>query len=194
MFNGAGLDKKQIMVFQLHLQFKISMNTLATGSFVLCILLAVNAAVSCKPPREAAKAYVQQTNTGQPHSGGRERRRPNPYPVILQKFFTHPWSGFKWCNNDTTKIPEALTLTTKDSVDVYITGFHNNQIRVEGAIRGYMVIIRPQKIPLPGGNRTIEGVLVLSNDLNTLKGYYTTQTGAHTDSCTASFHPVQQQR
>ena len=157
--------------------------------FLICFFVAAGALVSCNHPKAAV-------NTAVTHKAGATadpeprpvQHGPNPYPFLPQRDFTRLWNGAAYCNKDTVGVAASLNLTSKDSMDVYVTGFYNSKSKVEARIRGYMVLIKPQNIHLPEGDRVVEGSFVLSNDRNTLKGFYTTQSNGKIDSCRAVFH------
>ena len=175
-----------------HLQSCMRIKVFITGILVLSSLGIVNAWMLNHPSAKSVSSTTEQTNDTIPkrnlHGKG---RRINPYPIVLQKFFTHVWKGYTICNGDTTKIPSELTVTGKDSVDVYVSGLIHHKSKLSGAVRGYMIIVESQKIRSPKGEHLVEGTFILSNDFNSLTGNYTNKLNGKTDTCTAVYHPVQ---
>jgi hypothetical protein len=179
-------------ILLLNLQDAMCMKSRITVLFVFFSFGLVNAFVFSKANGISATQFAPQTGDTIPkrnlHGKG---RRINPYPIILQKFFTRVWSGNTTCNGDEGKSPSVLTITGKDSVDVYVSGLLHSKAKVVGAIRGYMIIIEPQKIHSSKGEHLVEGNFILSNDFNSLTGNYTSKLKGKTDTCTVVYHPQQ---
>ena len=147
---------------------------------MFCSLLVAVFVVSCTVAKHA-------NIVGSEQSGPRAtQHHTDLYPVIQQKYFLNSWSGTESCDGK-TQTPSFITLNSKDSASVFISGLFNSTGTLEGTIRWYMIIIKPQPIQtMPKGN-TIEGVLVLSNDHQSLNGYFRKQLNGQVDSCTAVY-------
>jgi len=145
--------------------------------------------VSCNPSKAtAASKSEQQAHSTLITGESNPQHRANPYPVIPQKDFTRVWSGLKKCNNGKDESASTLTIASRDSANVFLSGFFSAGDSVVGKVRGYMVIIQHQSIRSIAVDNAIEGSFVLSNDHNTLKGFLTTQLNGHVDSCSAVYH------
>lgn len=165
------------------------MNKSATISFIVCLIITACSFVSRNTrvgPINSAAGQNDSIAKQRPHGQG---RRPYPYPAILQKYFTHAWSGVTACNGDTLKSPASLNITRKDSIHVYITGLQLHKTKLLAGIRGYELIIQAPQEHI-NREESLAGSFIISNDFHTLTGSYTIKRGGHTDSCTAIFYPA----
>jgi|GEM_PF-6021069 hypothetical protein len=167
------------------------MKSFVTCIFIFCSLGLVSAFISGKSTGGHTTSAAEYSDTIPQRNPRGNGRRINPYPILLQKFFTRTWNGFTVCKGDTSKVPSVLTITSKDPVDVYVSGLIHQNSKVVAAIRGYMVIIRPQKIHSPKGEHLVEGDFILSNDFNSLTGKYTSKLKGKTDTCIAVYRAQQ---
>jgi len=149
-------------------------------SVMLLIVFALSRLVmACSFPHKAGSPVVIQGGGG----------HGNPYPVISQRRFTRVWTGFKKCNNSNDETPSKITITSKDSMELYVSGFINAGDKIEGKTRGYTVLISLQRAGSGKRENTIEGTFDLSNDGNTLRAFLVSHINGHRDSCSAVYHP-----
>jgi len=175
--------QERIISFLSVYQFKMCMKQCAKPLLVFYVIIA-GLFISCNPPKRAEAPVNQQVGTVT-----RAQHNPNPHPIIPQRDFLFQWLGSENCNDGKAETPVTITLTAKDSTGVYVSGFYGTTDKIEGVIRGYVVVISRQQINLLPKGSTIEGTLILSNDRETLRGFYTKQINGQIDSCKAVYRP-----
>ena len=171
-----------ILIFQGLYQFNLCMKQFNAICLFVCSLSVAVAVASCNVPKHAITTAGEQS--GNPNA---MQHHANPYPVIQQKYFLNTWTGTESCENNAQN-PSSVTLTARDSLSVFISGLFNTADKLEGTIRGYVVIIKQQTITLMPKGCTIDGTLILSNDHQTLNGYFKKQINGQVDSCNAVYH------
>ena len=174
-----------ILIFQGLYQFNVCMKQF---NIIRRLVFGLSVAVvmfSCNAPKHTVPSAGRQS--GNPNS---VQHHANPYPVIKQKYFLNTWAGLETCNNKADDTLSAITLLPKDSMSVYISDLNKAGHKLEGRLRGYQVLIQPGKENDPNRSGFIEGSFSLSNDHQTLKGFFIRHAGGKIDSCTAVYHPA----